>query len=164
VDVAVNNAGIAGFEQGMVAHDTEHARLENWRVVHRINLDGTSRLALCDRSHESARCRLDHQHLAAFRPCRHSDGDSLSRVEGRHTQSHQDCRTVLRAAGIDHSLQLHIHPTAILTPLWEPALGTSPNREARMSAFAADTPLKRFGLPDEVAAVAIMRALDEPST
>lgn len=40
-DVVVNDAGITGFEQGMVAHDPEHARLEDWRAVHRVNLDGT---------------------------------------------------------------------------------------------------------------------------
>jgi NAD(P)-dependent dehydrogenase (short-subunit alcohol dehydrogenase family) len=38
--VVVNNAGIAGFESGFVAHDPEHASLDDWRAVHRTNLDG----------------------------------------------------------------------------------------------------------------------------
>ena len=29
--------------------------------------------------------------------------------------------------------------------MWEPMLGTGPDREARMAAFVADTPLRRFG-------------------
>lgn len=39
-DVLVNNAGIKGFESGAVAHDPENATLEDWRAVHRTNLDG----------------------------------------------------------------------------------------------------------------------------
>jgi len=40
-------------------------------------------------------------------------------------------------------------------------LGTGPDREAKMQALVADTPLKRFGMPDEVAAIAAMLASDE---
>src|SRR5690606_27597632 len=40
LDVLVNNAGITGFEGGAAAHDPEHATLEDWRAVHRTNLDG----------------------------------------------------------------------------------------------------------------------------
>jgi NAD(P)-dependent dehydrogenase (short-subunit alcohol dehydrogenase family) len=40
-DVVVNNAGVTGFEAGMVPHDPEHASLADWREVHRVNLDGT---------------------------------------------------------------------------------------------------------------------------
>jgi NAD(P)-dependent dehydrogenase (short-subunit alcohol dehydrogenase family) len=54
-----------------------------------------------------------------------------------------------------------IHPAAILTPMWEPMLGTGADRKARMQALVADTPLKRFGLPEEVAAIAVMLASDE---
>ena len=41
VDVVVNNAGVTGFEASTVSHDPEHATLEAWRAVHRVNLDGT---------------------------------------------------------------------------------------------------------------------------
>jgi len=40
LDVVVNNAGITGFEGGVVAHDPENTSLEDWRAVHRTNLDG----------------------------------------------------------------------------------------------------------------------------
>ncbi len=54
-----------------------------------------------------------------------------------------------------------IHPAAVLTPIWEPMLGTGPDRQARMAAFVADTPLRRFGDPNEVTALAVMLASDE---
>lgn len=54
-----------------------------------------------------------------------------------------------------------IHPGAILTPMWEAMLGDGPDREARAAALVADTPLKRFGTVEEVAAVALLLASDE---
>jgi 3(or 17)beta-hydroxysteroid dehydrogenase len=36
----VNNARITGFEVGFVAHDPENVSLDDWRAVHRTNLDG----------------------------------------------------------------------------------------------------------------------------
>jgi NAD(P)-dependent dehydrogenase (short-subunit alcohol dehydrogenase family) len=54
-----------------------------------------------------------------------------------------------------------IHPAAIMTPLWEPMLGQGLERERKIAALVADTPLKRFGTVEEVAAVALMLAGDE---
>jgi 3(or 17)beta-hydroxysteroid dehydrogenase len=45
--------------------------------------------------------------------------------------------------------------------LWEPMLGTGPEREQRIRELVRDTPLRRFGRPAEVAAVAVMLASDE---
>jgi NAD(P)-dependent dehydrogenase (short-subunit alcohol dehydrogenase family) len=45
--------------------------------------------------------------------------------------------------------------------MWEPMLGNGPDRDARMAAFVADTPLRRFGDPAEVAALAVLLASDE---
>ena len=56
-----------------------------------------------------------------------------------------------------------IHPAAILTAMWEPMLGDEPSRKARMDALVADTPLRRFGTPQEVAALAVLLASDEAS-
>ena len=54
-----------------------------------------------------------------------------------------------------------IHPAAILTPMWEPMLGTGEDRESIMAMIVQDTPLRRFGMPEEVAAIAVMLASDE---
>ena len=49
-----------------------------------------------------------------------------------------------------------IHPAAILTPMWDLMLGEGPDRAARVSAFVADTPMRRFGTVEEVAAIALL--------
>lgn len=160
-DVVVNNAGITGLEDGPVAHDPEHARLDDWRAVHRVNLDGT------------------------FLGCRYAIGAMKARGTGSIINISSRSGMVgipgaaayaaSKAAIRNHSKTValycaqqgwrircnSIHPAAILTPMWEPMLGTGPDREARMSALVADTPLKRFGLPEEVAALAALLASDE---
>jgi NAD(P)-dependent dehydrogenase (short-subunit alcohol dehydrogenase family) len=40
-------------------------------------------------------------------------------------------------------------------------LGNGPDREDRMRTLVADTPLRRFGTPQEVAAVAVLLASEE---
>ncbi|TXM74828.1 SDR family oxidoreductase [Methylobacterium sp. WL12] len=161
VDVMVNNAGVTGFENGMVAHDPEHASLTDWQAVHSVNLDGT------------------------FLGCRYAIG--AMKVSGTGSIINISSRSGLvgiplaaayassKAAIRNHSKTValycaqqgwkirsnSIHPAAILTPIWEPMLGSGPEREARMQALVADTPLKRFGMPNEVAAIAVMLASDE---
>lgn len=161
VDVVVNNAGVTGFEHGMAAHDPEHAALSDWRAVHAVNLDGT------------------------FLGCRYAIG--AMKATGTGSIINISSRSGLvgiplaaayassKAAIRNHSKTValycaqqgwkircnSVHPAAILTPIWEPMLGSGPDREARMAALVADTPLKRFGMPDEVAAVAVMLASDE---
>ena len=161
VDVVVNNAGVTGFEGGMVAHDPEHASLADWRAVHRVNLDGT------------------------FLGCRYAIGAMKTRGSGAIINISSRSGLVgiplaaayasSKAAVRNHSKTValycaqqgwtircnSIHPAAILTPIWEPMLGTGPDRDARMAALVADTPLKRFGTPDEVAAIAVMLGSDE---
>ena len=52
-------------------------------------------------------------------------------------------------------------PGAILTPMWEPMIGNGPDCEERAQQFVKDTPLRRFGRVEEVAAVAVMLASNE---
>lgn len=161
LDVLVNNAGITGFEGGPQAHDPEHAGLEAWRAVHRTNLDGVF-----------LGCRAA---IRAMRPARAGAIINLSSRSGlvgipgaaayasskaairNHTKT-----VALYCAGQGLAIRCNsIHPAAILTPMWEPMLGDGPDREARMAAFVSDTPLRRFGRPEEVAAVAVLLASDE---
>lgn len=54
-----------------------------------------------------------------------------------------------------------VHPAAILTDIWDQMLGNGPDRADKMAALASDTPLKRFGMPAEVAAMVVFLASDE---
>ncbi|MBH9537722.1 SDR family oxidoreductase [Novosphingopyxis sp. YJ-S2-01] len=161
LDVLVNNAGITGFESGPAAHDPEHATLADWRAVHAVNSDGTF-----------LGCRY------AIRAMRGSGKGSIINISSRsglvgipgaaaYAASKAAVRNHTKTVALYCAQQQlaircnSIHPAAILTPMWEPMLGDGPEREERMAALVADTPLKRFGKPEEVAALAVMLASDE---
>ena len=161
LDVLVNNAGITGFEAGPAAHDPEHATLADWRAVHAVNSDGTF-----------LGCRY------AIRAMRAAGAGSIINISSRsglvgipgaaaYAASKAAVRNHTKSVALYCAQQKlaircnSIHPAAILTPMWEPMLGDRPEREKRMAALVADTPLKRFGKPEEVAALAVMLASDE---
>ena len=160
-DVVVNNAGITGFENGPVAHDPEHATLENWRAVHRVNLDGTflgCRYAIgaMKAAGRGSIINISSRSGLVGIPMAAAYASSKAAVRN-HTKS-----IALYCAQQGWAIRCNsIHPAAILTPMWEAMLGTGDDREARMAAFVADTPLRRFGTVEEVAAVAAMLASDE---
>ena len=160
-DVVVNNAGITGFETGPVAHDPEHASLDDWQAVHRVNLDGTflgcryAIRAMKARGRGSIINVSSRSGLVGI-PAAAAYASSKAAIRN-HTKT-----VALYCAQQGWAIRCNsLHPAAILTPIWEPMLGEGPDREARMAALVADTPLKRFGTPEEVAAVAAMLASDE---
>jgi NAD(P)-dependent dehydrogenase (short-subunit alcohol dehydrogenase family) len=160
-DVVVNNAGVTGFERGMAPHDPEHASLADWREVHRVNLDGTF-----------LGCRYA---IGAMKGAGTGSIINISSRSGLVGIPGAAAYASSKAAIRNHSKTValycaqrgwkircnSIHPAAILTPIWEPMLGTGSDRDAKMQALVADTPLKRFGMPDEVAAIAATLASDE---
>ena len=161
IDIVVNNAGITGFEDSPGPHDPEHSSFSDWHHVHAVNLDGT------------------------FLGCRYAIG--AMRAKGAGSIVNISSRSGLvgipgaaayassKAAIRNHSKSValycaqqglnircnSIHPAAILTPMWEALIGDGPDREARMTAMVADTPLKRFGTVEEVAALALLLASDD---
>ena len=161
LDIVVNNAGVTGFEDGGGPHDPEHATLEDWHAVHRTNLDGVF---------------LGCKHaIKAMRP--HGAG-SIINISSRsglvgipraaaYASSKAAIRNHTKTVALycaEEGLAIRcncIQPAAVLTPMWEPMLGAGPERESRMEEFVRDTPLRRFGKPEEVAAVAVLLASDE---
>ena len=161
LDILVNNAGITGLESGPALHDPEHAQLEDWRAVHATNLDGVF---------------LGCKH--GIRVMRPAGAGSIINISSRsglvgipaaaaYASSKAAVRNHTKTVALycaEQGLRIRcnsVHPAAILTPMWEPLLGDGLERETRMAAFVADTPLRRFGLPNEVAAVCVMLGSDE---
>jgi NAD(P)-dependent dehydrogenase (short-subunit alcohol dehydrogenase family) len=161
LDILVNNAGITGFEDGPVAHDPEHASLEEWHRVHRVNLDGTF-----------LGCRAG---IRAMRPRGTGAIINISSRSGLVGVPGAAAYASSKAAVRNHSKSValwcaqqgtqircnSVHPAAILTPIWEPMLGEGSDREERMAALVKDTPLKRFGTVEEVAELVVFLASDE---
>ena len=160
-DVLVNNAGVTGFEDGAVPHDPEHASLEDWRAVHRVNLDGVflgCRYAITAMKARGSGSIINVSSRSGLVGIPGAAAYASSKAAVRnHTKS-----VALYCAQQGWTIRCNsIHPAAILTPMWEPMLGAGPEREARMATLVADTPLRRFGRPEEVAAVAVMLASDD---
>jgi NAD(P)-dependent dehydrogenase (short-subunit alcohol dehydrogenase family) len=160
-DVVVNNAGVTGFEEGPVAHDPENSSLEDWRAVHRVNLDGTF-----------LGCRY------AIRAMKQAGAGSIINISSRSglvgvplAAAYASSKAAIRNHSKSVALYCaqqgwkircnSIHPGAIMTPMWDPLLGEGDDREVRIAAFSSDIPLKRFGQPGEVAALAVLLASDE---
>jgi len=161
IDVLVNNAGITGFEAGLVPHDPEHASLEDWRAVHRVNLDGTflgCRYAIAAMKTQGRGSIINISSRSGLVGIPGAAAYASSKAAIRnHTKS-----VALYCAQQGWQIRCNsIHPGAILTPMWEAMLGDGPDRDARAAALVADTPLKRFGTVEEVAAVALLLASDE---
>jgi NAD(P)-dependent dehydrogenase (short-subunit alcohol dehydrogenase family) len=161
LDVLVNNAGITGFEGSTAPHDPEHASLEDWHAVLATNLDGVF---------------LGCKH--AIRAMRASGTGSIINISSRsglvgipgaaaYAASKAAVRNHTKTVALYCAEQgwkircNSIHPGAILTPMWEPLLGIGPEREQRIEALMKDTPLRRFGTSEEVAALAVLLASDE---
>jgi NAD(P)-dependent dehydrogenase (short-subunit alcohol dehydrogenase family) len=161
LDIVVNNAGITGFEGGFVAHDPENATLDAWREVHWTNLDGVFlgckyAIRAMRRTGEGSIVNISSRSGVVGIPGAAAYASSKAAVRN-HTKT-----VALYCAEQGLNIRCNaILPAAVLTPMWEPLLGDGPDREERMAAFVADTPLRRFGMPAEVAALAVMLASDE---
>lgn len=161
LDVLVNNAGITGLESGGVLGNPEDITLEHWREVMATNLEGVM---------------LGCKH--GIRAMRKAGAGSIINMSSRsglvgipgaaaYAASKAGVRNHSKSVALwcaQQGLAIRcnsVHPGAILTPMWEPLLGSGPERDERMRAMVADAPLRRFGTPEEVAALCVHLAADE---
>ena len=160
LDIVVNNAGIMGFEKGMGPQDPENASLESWRKVQAINAEGVF---------------LGCKH--AIRAMKKSGGSiiNISSRSGLVGIPDAAAYAASKAAVRNHtkSVALYccqkgypircnsIHPAAILTPLWDPMIGTGPERQKRLDQLAQGVPMHHMGAPEDVAYAVVYLASEE---
>lgn len=160
LDILVNNAGITGFEDGFVPHDPENASLDDWRKVHETNLDGVflgCKYAIKAMKPNGIGSIINISSRSGLVGIPNASAYASSKAAIRnHTKS-----VALYCAQIGTKIRCNsIHPAAILTPMWEAIIGDGDDREEKMAGFVKDTPLKRFGTTNEVAAMALYLASD----
>ena len=161
MDVVVNNAGITGLNDHTVRHDPEHVSYEEWRRVHAINLDGTMfgcRYAIraMKEKGKGSIINLSSRSGMVGIPGAAAYASSKAAIRN-HTKS-----VALYCAQQGWGIRCNsIHPAAVMTPMWDSMLSQGEAREAQLIRLAQDIPMKRFGKPEEVAALAILLASDE---
>jgi 3(or 17)beta-hydroxysteroid dehydrogenase len=160
LDVLVNNAGVTGFQEGFGPQDPENASLSSWRQVHAVNSDGVF-----------LGCKYAIQLMK-------SSGGSIVNISSRsglvgipgaaaYAASKAAVRNHTKTVALyccqqGYNIRCNsVHPAAILTPMWEPMLGSGPEKEARMAEIAKDIPMQKMGLPEDVASAILFLASDE---
>jgi NAD(P)-dependent dehydrogenase (short-subunit alcohol dehydrogenase family) len=160
LDILVNNAGIMGYEKGMGPQDPENASLESWHKVHAVNLDGTflgCKYAIKTmKNHGCSIVNMSSRSGVVGVPTAAAYASSKAAIRN-HTKS-----VALYCAQKSYNIRCNsVHPAAILTPMWDPMLGEQ--REANMKKLSHQTPMKRFGTPEEVAYAVLFLASSESS-
>lgn len=164
IDILVNNAGVTGLEESTEPHDPEHVSLEAWRRVHETNLDGTflgckhAIQAMRRHGRPSSIVNISSRSGLVGIPAASAYASSKAAIRN-HTKS-----VALYCA--EQGLRIRcnsIHPGAILTPMWDAFLGVGEERDRNIASFVSDTPMRRFGTVEEVAALVVFLASDESS-
>jgi 3(or 17)beta-hydroxysteroid dehydrogenase len=161
LNILVNNAGITGFQEGFGAQDPENASLSSWRKVHAVNSDGVF-----------LGCKY------AIKSMKHSEDGTIINISSRsglvgipgaaaYAASKASVRNHTKTVALycceqGYKIRCNsVHPAAILTPMWEPMLGNGPEREAIIAEIAKVIPMKKMGMPEDVANAILFLASDE---
>lgn len=158
LDVLFNNAGVIGVGHPLDNQDPEHASLETWHKIHRINLDGVFLgckygIGLMKNQGGSIINMSSRSGIVGI-PSLSAYASSKAAIRN-HTKS-----VALYCAEKKYQIRCNsLHPASILTPLWEPLFGE--NREAAIASMASSIPLGHMGEPLDVAYAALYLASDE---
>lgn len=160
LDILVNNAGITGFEKSFGLQDPEHASLESWRKVHAVNSDGVflgcQKAVQVMKQRKGSIINISSRSGLVGIPGAAAYAASKAAVRN-HTKS-----VALYCCQQGYDIRCSsVHPAAILTPMWEPMLGTGEKRKQSLAQIAKDIPMKRLGEPEDVAYAVLFLASDE---
>lgn len=157
LDVVVANAGITGFDPPMGPHDPEHASLDAWHAVHAVNLDGV--FLACKHGIRALRERGGSIVAIASRSGKVGVPRAAAYASSKAAVINHVRSVALYCAEMDYPIRCNaVTPAAVLTPMWEPMLGTGEDRADRERAALAPVPMRRFGTPEEVASAVLWPA------
>jgi NAD(P)-dependent dehydrogenase (short-subunit alcohol dehydrogenase family) len=161
IDVLVNNAGITGFADGVTVQDPENCTLEGWRRVHETNLDGV--FLGCKHAIAAMKARGGSIVNVSSRSGVVGIGFAVAYASSKAAVRNHTKSVAMYCASMGYPIRCNsVHPAAVLTPMWEPVLGApGPEREARVAAFVAETPMRRFGTAGEIAGAIAFLASDD---
>ncbi len=161
LDILFNNAGITGLNEDLGLHDPENTSLEAWHHVHRVNLDGVFLgckygIELMKEQGGSIINMSSRSGIVGI-PAASAYASSKAAVRN-HTKT-----VALYCAEQGYGIRCNsLHPGAILTPMWDPMLGTDEeSRKAMIAGVSAGVPLGCMGEPSDVANVVLYLGSNE---
>ncbi|KTD63149.1 acetyoacetyl CoA reductase [Legionella santicrucis] len=161
LDILVNNAGIDSAPKSDKPQDIENCSLDDWRVVHAVNLDGTflgckTMMPLLKKSSNASVINMGSRSGLVGIPSNAAYASSKAAILNF-------TRTVaMHCAKNDYPIRCNvIVPAAILTEMWDSEFGQDEERTQRIEEYTNTIPLKRMGQTNEVANLAVFLASDD---
>jgi 3(or 17)beta-hydroxysteroid dehydrogenase len=158
LDILVNNAGIMG--KGI--QDPEHSTLEQWQLLHKVNLDsvflGCKYAIPLMKEKGGSIVNMSSRSGVVGIPSAVGYASTKAAVRN-HTKS-----VALYCAQQGYNIRCNsVQPASIMTGMWKQMLGEGEAFEINHKKLAKDIPMKRFGTPEEVAYSVLFLASDESS-
>lgn len=158
LNILVNNAGILG--KGV--QDPEHSTLQEWHLLHKINLDsvflGCKYAIPLMKEKGGSIVNMSSRSGVVGIPTAVGYASSKAAIRN-HTKS-----VAVYCAQQGYQIRANsVHPASIMTAMWKQMLGEGEAFEENHKKLAKDIPMKRFGTPEEVAYAVLFLASDESS-